>query len=257
MLLAIDIGNTNTVIGVYDGDRLMHHWRLRTEKDSTEDEFRLLFKNLFALEGANIESISGTIVSCVVPPMISIFDGFCTRYLHHRPLWVDAATFTDMPLLYDNPKEVGADRIVNAVAAFHKYHTSLVVVDFGTATTFDCISQEGAYLGGAISPGILISSEALFQKAAKLPQPEIFAEPKTVIAKDTTSSMNAGIIYGYAGLVDGIVRRIKKEMAPLPRVIATGGLAGLMAKMAETIEAVEPHLTLEGLRIIYDKAQKK
>ena len=257
MLLAIDIGNTNTVIGVYDGDRLIHHWRLRTEKDATEDEFLLLIKNLFAFEGARVEAITGTIVSCVVPPMVNILSGFCTKYLNHKPLWVQATTFKEMPILYDNPKEVGADRIVNAVAAFHKYHTSLVVVDFGTATTFDCISKDGAYLGGAISTGILISAEALFQKASKLPRAEIFTMPKCVIAKDTVSSMNAGIIYGYAGLVDGIVRRIKKEMAPGPKVIATGGLAELMAEVAETIEAVEPHLTLQGLSIIYNRAQQE
>jgi type III pantothenate kinase len=257
MLLAIDIGNTNTVIGIYDGDRLIHHWRVRSEKDATEDEFFLLIRNLFAFDGAKVEAITGTIISCVVPPMVNTLDSFCTKYLDHEPLWVHADTFKEMPILYDDPKEVGADRIVNAVAAFHKYRTSIVVVDFGTATTFDCISDEGAYLGGAISPGILISSEALFQKASKLPRVEIFAVPKCVIAKDTVGSMNSGIIYGYAGLVDGIVRRIKKEMAPVPKVIATGGLAELVGGVAETIEAVEPHLTLQGLRIIYDKAQEK
>ena len=162
-----------------------------------------------------------------------------------------------MPILYDNPKEVGADRIVNAVAAYDKYHSSLVVVDFGTATTFDCVSQEGDYLGGAISPGIFVSSEALFQKASKLPRVEIFAAPKSAIARDTVSSMNAGIIFGYAGLVDGIVRRIKQEMRSIPRVIATGALAELVFKFSETIEAVEPHLTLEGLLIIYNKIQMK
>jgi type III pantothenate kinase len=187
---------------------------------------------------------------------MSIFNNFCTRYLYHQPNWVDSSTLTDMPILYDNPKEVGADRIVNGVAAFHKYQTSLVVVDFGTATTFDCISQEGAYMGGAISPGIIISSEALFQKASKLPRVEIFAPPESVIARDTISSMNAGIIYGYAGLVDGIVRRIKKEMPSVPKVIATGALAEVVSEFSETIEAVEPHLTLEGLLIIYDKSQK-
>lgn len=257
MLLVIDVGNTNTLIGVYNAEDLIHNWRVRTEKDITEDEFHLLIKNLFSSEGAAVESVTGTIISCVVPPMVNILNSFCTKYLHHEPLWVDAATFKEMPIVYDNPKEVGADRIVNAVAAFHKYRTSLIVVDFGTATTFDCISHEGAYLGGVISPGILISSEALFQKASKLPRVEIFVRPKRVIAKDTISSMNAGIIYGYAGLVDGIVRRIKEEMTPVPKVIATGGLAELMAEVAETIEAVEPHLTLEGLRIIYDKVQKK
>ena len=255
MLLAIDIGNTNTVIGIYDGDHLLHHWRLRTEKEATEDEFHLLIKNLFSLGGTKLDYITGTIVSCVVPTMMNIANSFCSKYLHHQPLWVDAGTFKDMPILYDNPKEVGADRIVNAVAAFHKYRTSLVVVDFGTATTFDCISQDGAYLGGAISPGVLISSEALFHKASKLPRVEIFATPKSVIAKDTISSMNAGIIYGYASLVDGMVMRIKQEMTPEPKIIATGGLAELISGVAETIDAVEPHLTLEGLRIIYDKAK--
>ncbi|MBW1770673.1 MAG: type III pantothenate kinase [Deltaproteobacteria bacterium] len=257
MLLAIDIGNTNTVIGVFDEDLLVYHWRLRTEKDATEDEFQVMVKSLFSLEGAMLDSITGTIVSCVVPPMVNILDRFCAKYLHHEPIWVDAATFTDMPILYDNPKEVGADRIVNAAAAFHKYRTNLIVVDFGTATTFDCISQDGAYLGGAISPGIVVSSEALFQKASKLPRVEIFVAPKRAIAKDTVSSMNAGIIFGYAGLVDGIVRRIKSEMTTAPKVIATGALAELVAEFAETIEAVEPHLTLEGLRIIYDKVQKE
>jgi type III pantothenate kinase len=245
------------VIGVFDEDLLVHHWRLRTEKDATEDEFQVTVKSLFSLENAMLDSITGTIVSCVVPPMVNILDRFCTKYLHHEPIWVDAATFTDMPILYDNPKEVGADRIVNAAAAFHKYRTNLIVVDFGTATTFDCISQDGAYLGGAISPGIVVSSEALFQKASKLPRVEIFVAPKRAIAKDTVSSMNAGIIFGYAGLVDGIVRRIKSEMTTAPKVIATGALAELVAEFAETIEAVEPHLTLEGLRIIYDKVQKK
>ena len=189
--------------------------------------------------------------------MTNILNSFCLKYLHHEPVWVDAATFKEMPILYDNPKEVGADRLVNAVAAFHKYRTGLVVVDFGTATTFDCISDEGAYLGGAISPGILISSEALFQKASKLPRVEILMPPKSVIAKDTVSSMNAGIIFGYAGLVDGIVRRIKEEMKPEPKVIATGGLAELLSQVSDTIEVVDPLLTLEGLRIIYDNTGKK
>ena len=257
MLLAIDVGNTNTVMGVYQGQELSHHWRVRTERNATEDEFHLLIKTLFSSKGAAIESVTGTIISCVVPPMMNNLNSFCTKYLHQEPLWVDADTFEDMPILYDNPKEVGADRIVNAVAAFHRHATSLVVVDFGTATTFDCISDEGAYLGGAISPGILISSEALFQKASKLPHVEIFVRPSSVIAKNTISSMNAGIIYGYAGLIDGIVGRIKHEMTPEPKIIATGGLAELMSEVAHSIDVVEPHLTLEGLRIIYNKVHKK
>jgi len=217
MLLAIDVGNTSTVIGGYKGRNLVCHWRVRTEKDVTEDEL-----------GADLASVTGTIISCVVPPIVNSLNIFCTKYMGHTPIWVDAATFEHMPILYDNPKEVGADRLVNAIAAFHKYPTSLVVVDFGTATSFDCISHEGAYLGGAISPGILIASEALFQKASKLPRVEIFKKPDRVIAKDTISSMTAGIIYGYAGLVDGIVGRIKEEMSPKPKVVVTGGLAELM-----------------------------
>ncbi|RLB91533.1 MAG: type III pantothenate kinase [Deltaproteobacteria bacterium] len=256
MLLAIDIGNTNIVIGVYAGKDLTYHWRVRTEREMTEDELCLLIKNLFSSEGSSMKSITGVIISCVVPPMVNIVESFCAKYLNQEPVWVDAGTFQEMPILCDNPAEVGADRIVNAIAAFQKYRTSLVVVDFGTATTFDCISREGAYLGGVISPGILISAEALFRKASKLPRIEMFARPERVIGKDTISSMNAGIIYGYAGLVDGIVRRIEKEMRPAPRIIATGGLAELMAEVTETIEAVEPHLTLEGLRIIYDHVQK-
>lgn len=256
MLLVIDVGNTNTMIGVFKGEDLTLHWRVRTEKDITEDELHLLVRNLFSSQGVSLELVTASTISCVVPPMENILNNFCTKYLHHEPLWVNPVTLNVMPIDYDNPKEVGADRIANAVAAFHKYATSLVVVDFGTATTFDCISYDGVYLGGVISPGILVSSEALFQKASKLPRVEIFARPKSVIAKDTVSSMNAGIIYGYAGLVDGIVGRIKEEMTPVPKVIATGGLAQLIAQEAKTIEAVEPNLILEGLRLIHAMVQE-
>lgn len=256
MLLVIDVGNTNIAIGVYRDRDLVHHWRVRTERDITEDELYILFANLFMAKATAMGSIDAVIISCVVPPMMNSLDKFCSRYIGKTPCWVDVSTYQGMPICYDNPKEVGADRIVNAVAAFSKYQRSLVVVDFGTATTFDCISGEGAYLGGAISPGILISSEALFQKASKLPRVEIFVKPDKVIAKDTVSSMNAGIICGYAGLVDGMVKRIKAEMPQEPKVIATGGLAALISDVAETIEAVEPHLTLEGLRIIYEQIQR-
>jgi type III pantothenate kinase len=250
MLLVIDVGNTNTVIGVYDGKHLVKDWRIRTERRITEDEFNILATNLFTESNINSKDIDKTIISCVVPPMVSIFDSFCRKYLGHTPHWVDAESAPNLPIQYKNPSEVGADRIVNAVAAFHKYQTSLVVIDFGTATTFDSISENGEYLGGAISPGILIASEALFMKASKLPRVEIFVPPENVIGKDTAGSLKAGIIYGYAGLVDGMIKRMKAEMGTNPRVIATGGLAELMSQVSETIEAVEPDLTLEGLRII-------
>ena len=257
MLLVVDIGNTNTVIGVYDGSNLVKDWRVRTERNATEDEINILAVNLFVGSGINPGDVHKIIISCVVPSMEAILDSFCRKYFGYAPYWVNAEFSAGMPILYDNPAEVGADRIVNAVAAFYKYKTSLIVVDFGTATTFDSISANGEYLGGAISPGIMIASEALFEKASKLSGVEIFAPPEKVICKDTASSIKAGIIYGYAGLVDGIVKRMKIEMTVNPSVIATGGLAKLMANVCETINEVDPLLTLEGLRIIYEKSCKK
>jgi type III pantothenate kinase len=250
MLFVIDVGNTNTVMGIYDGSRLVQNWRTRTERNTTEDEFNILATGLFSGGGIQSKEIDKTIISCVVPPMVTILDAFCRKYLRHAPHWVNAESVKDMPVLYGNPLEVGADRIVNAVAAYDKYKTSLIVIDFGTATTFDAISEKGEYIGGAISPGIMIASEALFMKASKLPRVEIFIPPQKVIGKDTASSIKSGIIYGYAGLVDGVAKRMKAEMGTDPEVIATGGLAELMYEVSETIEAVEPNLTLEGLRII-------
>ncbi len=252
MLLVIDIGNTNTVIGIFNGQQLLKEWRIRTEKNTTEDEFNILATHLFGGSNINLSDIDKTVISCVVPPVMTIYDAFCHKYLNHAPIWIDATT-TDMPNLYGNPSEVGADRIVNAVAAYSKYKKSLIVIDFGTATTFDVISEKGEYLGGAITPGIMISSEALFQKASKLPRVDLLAPPEKVVGKDTAASIKSGIIYGYAGLVDGMVTRMKKEMGTDPKIIATGGLAILMNKVSETIESVEPDLTLEGLRIIGSK----
>ena len=255
MLLVIDVGNTNMVLGVYDGSRLLKDWRIHTERSTTEDEFNVLIKSLFSVDQIDPQNVDQTYISCVVPPMVTILDAFCQKYLGHAPQWVDARNCAGMPIRLKNPSEVGADRIVNAVAAFQKYHTSLIVVDFGTATTFDAISEKGEYLGGAISPGIGIASEALFRKASKLPRVEIFVPPQNVIGKDTIGSIKSGIIFGYAGLVDGIVRRMKTEMGTHPKVIATGGLAELLFEVSETIEAVEPALTLEGLRIIADNSR--
>ncbi|MBW1886861.1 MAG: type III pantothenate kinase [Deltaproteobacteria bacterium] len=253
MLFCIDIGNTNIVLGVAKQDKILQHWRVRTEKDVTADELGIFIDNLFRSSEIEMNEITDIIISCVVPPLLNTIDELASRYFNVRPMVVGPGLKTGMPIKYDNPKEVGADRIVNAVAAYEKYHTGLVIVDFGTATTFDCVSDEGAYIGGAIAPGVTISSEALFQKASKLPRIEIFAKPKNVITKDTISGMNAGIIYGYAGLVDGIVKRMKKEMRQKTTVVATGGLAPLIFEESETIEHVEEFLTLEGLIILFKR----
>ncbi len=253
MLFCIDIGNTNIVLGVTDADQILEHWRIRTEKDVTADELGILIRNLFNSSEIRMSDITDIIISCVVPPLLNTLEDFARRYFDIKPMIVGPGLKTGMPIHYDNPKEVGADRIVNAVAAYEKYRRGLIIVDFGTATTFDCVSEEGAYIGGVIAPGVAISSEALFQKASKLPRVEIFAKPKNVITKDTISGMNAGIIYGYAGLVDGIVKRIKKEAGDTMTVVATGGLATIIFEESETIEYVEEFLTLEGLMIIFKR----
>ncbi len=250
MLLVIDIGNTNIVLGIYRGETLVRSWRIRTERNTTEDEFNVLVAGLFATDGIDPSAIGRTIISSVVPPMANILDAFCRKYLGHPPRWVDPRRASPMPIRYSNPAEVGADRIVNAVAAYHRHHRSLIVIDFGTATTFDVISEKGEYLGGAISPGIMISAEALFMKASKLPRVEILTAPECVVGRDTAASIQSGLIFGYAGLVDGMVRRIREELGSPAKVLATGGLAPLMAGVSNTIEAVEPNLTLEGLRLI-------
>lgn len=253
MLLVIDVGNTNTVLGAFDGQKLIHSWRIRSDKNMTEDEFNVLISSLFKERELGADLFRDTIISCVVPRMMTILNDYCVKYLHHSPIWVDAKTVSPlMPILYNNPAEVGADRIVNAIAAYDRYKRALIVVDFGTATTFDVISGNGEYLGGAISPGIMISADALFMNASKLPRVEIFSPPKQVIGKDTAESMKSGIIFGYAGLVDGIVKRIKQDLSDNPMVIATGGLAPLMNHVSESIEHVDGSLTLEGLRIIFE-----
>lgn len=258
MLLVIDVGNTNTVLGLFDGQTLAHDWRIRTEIDHTIDEYGVLIYNLYQstrMKGEEIKSVTAIIISCVVPPMLNILEPLCVKYFHIKPLIVGPGIKTGMPIFYDNPKEVGADRIVNAVAAFDKYRRESIIVDFGTATTFDYVSPRGEYMGGCIAPGIVISSEALFEKASKLPRVE-FSKPKTIITKDTISAMQAGIMFGYAGLVDGIVDRMKAEVTTSPLVIATGGLARIVAPETKTIEKIEEMLTLDGLRIIYELNKK-
>lgn len=252
MLLAIDAGNSNILAGVFKNDRLIHDWRLLTEAQKTVDEYGILFQNLYRSAGLVVEDTEAIIISCVIPPLLGTLEGISRKYFHREPLIIDAGVKTGISILYDNPREVGADRIVNAVAGYEKYRKSLIIIDLGTATTFDCISAEGEYLGGAIAPGIMIASEALFEKTSKLPRVELVT-PEKVIGKNTVASMQSGIVYGYIGLIDGMVRRIKKEMGGDPVVIATGGLATLIAEGSETIDAVDAYLTLEGLRIIYNK----
>jgi type III pantothenate kinase len=256
MLLAIDIGNTNTVLGLFKDGILVHDWRIRTEVNITIDEYAIILRSLFAVHEMPLDSVSDVIISCVVPPVLNSADRFCQRYFHTTPLVVGPGIRTGMPILYDNPKEVGADRIVNAVAAYDERKNAVIVVDFGTATTFDYVSERGEYMGGVISPGIMISCEALFQKASKLPRVEIFARPPFIMAKNTIASMNAGIVYGYAGLVEGIISRMKKEVNREVYVVATGGLAPLIASECPMIDKVDDYLTLNGLRIIFDMNKK-
>jgi type III pantothenate kinase len=251
MLLVIDVGNTNTVIGVYKGEVLEQDWRIRTIRDTTADEFNVLANALFSDKGIDRSRIEKIVISSVVPSSVPILNAYCEKYLGLSPLWINPDSVKKlMPILYHNPNEVGADRIVNAVAAYRKYKTALIVIDFGTATTLDVISEKGEYIGGAIVPGVMISAEALFQRASRLPRVEIFKAPDTVIGRDTIDSIKSGIIYGNAAMVDGMVERMAGEMNSKPRILATGGIATLISGLSKTIEKVEPFLTLDGLRII-------
>lgn len=252
MILVVDVGNSNIVLGIYKHRELLHHFRISTSRQSTVDEYGILIHSFFQMSGISTSEIEGVIISSVVPPLVNVLEEMCIKYVGKKPLIVGPGIKTGLNLRYENPREVGADRIVNAVAAIDQFNCPLVVVDFGTATTFDCIDGEGNYLGGAIVPGIGISTEALYQRASKLPRIEL-EKPKKVIGRNTIHAMQAGIIFGYAGQVDGIVERIKEEMKATPKVIATGGLAELIASETRTIEVVSPMLTLEGLRIIYER----
>lgn len=251
MLLAIDIGNTNVVLGVFDKERLAADWRVGTNARITPDEYAMIFKDLFNFAGLEFKQITGVIISTVVPPLLPVMVEMSRKYFRIEPLVVTHELKTGVTIRSDNPQEVGADRIVNAAAAYKLYGGPLIIVDFGTATTFCAITKNGEYLGGAICPGVKISAEALFQRASKLPRVEL-VKPAKVIGPNTISAMQAGIIYGYAGLVDGIVERMKKELSTDARVVATGGLAELVSPETKTIQEIKPHLTLEGLRLLYD-----
>jgi type III pantothenate kinase len=252
MLLVIDIGNTNIVFGVYKGDELVNHWRLSTVQSKTVEEYAILLSSLLHFEKIHLDEIESAIISCVVPPLLFSFESLCCKYVGVKPIIVEPGIKTGMSIMYENPQEVGADRIVNAVAAYEAKKTAHIVVDFGTATTFDYVTPKGEYVGGAIVPGIMISLEALWERASKLPRVELI-KPKEIIGRNTVGAMQAGIIYGYVSLVDGIVKRMKDKVKTDPYVIATGGLAGLIYKDSETIDEVDEFLTLKGLKILYDK----
>jgi len=252
MLLAIDVGNTNTVLGVFEGKHLGAQWRLSTNRGQTADEYGILIRNLFALDGIPAGHITGVMIASVVPTLDPLLDEMAANYFHLKALFLGPGTRTGMAIRYDNPLEVGADRIADAVAAYEKYGGPCIVVDFGTGINFDVVSEKGEYLGGAIAPGIGIAAEALFQRAARLPRVEI-REPQKAIGTNTVSSMQSGLFYGAVGAVDGILDRLSAALGGRPKIVATGGQASLIAAASKYHPPVDPSLTLEGLRIIYER----
>jgi type III pantothenate kinase len=254
MLLTIDVGNTNIVYGLFDGERLLHQFRVESSRGKTADEYAVVIRQLLAMHDIGPGDVHAAILASVVPALTEPMVDLVQRAFGKEALVVGPGIRTGMSILYENPREVGADRIVNAVAAFEKVKGGVIVVDFGTATTFDCVTPKGEYLGGVIAPGVQISADALFTRAAKLPRVEI-ARPAKVVGRNTLHSMQSGIVYGYVGLVDGLVERLKEELGYPCSVIATGGLARMIAPMSKTIEEVEDELTLVGLRILYERNQ--
>lgn len=255
MILVMDIGNTNIVLGVYEQDVLKHHWRMETDRMKTEDEYAMQVKALFRHVGLYFEDITGIIISSVVPPIMFSLEAMCTKYFKQKPLVVGPGVKTGLNIKYENPREVGADRIVNAVAGIHYYGAPLIIVDFGTATTYCYINEHGHYMGGAIAPGIGISTEALFSRASKLPRIEL-TTPEHVVGKNTVSAMQSGIVYGYVGQVEGLVKRMKQAGNADAKVVATGGLAPLISAETDVIDHVDPFLTLKGLYLIYQRNEK-
>ena len=253
MLLVFDVGNTNMVLGLYKGKELIKYWRINTAKEKTSDEYGILINNLFQYEKIDLDCIEDVIISSVVPDVMHSLENFCKKYCQKQPKVVGPGIKTGLNIKYDNPKQVGADRIVNAVACVEKYGAPVIVVDFGTATTFCAITNNADYLGGTIVPGLKISSEALFQRASKLPRVEL-TKPSSVICKNTVTAMQAGIIYGYVGSVEKIIDMMKKELnLEDVKVIATGGLSTLIASETDSIDYVDRFLTLDGLRILHEK----
>jgi type III pantothenate kinase len=250
MLLAVDVGNTQTVLGLYDGDRLAEHWRVATEAERTGDELGALVGRLLELRDVGFEDIGGVCLSSTVPPLVRAYEEFASVYAEARLLVLGPGTKTGIPIVYDDPREVGPDRIANAVAARERYGAPSIVVDFGTSTNFDIVSAAGEYVGGVLAPGIEVSMEALFARAARLVKVD-FSTPPSVIGKTTVAGLQSGLVYGFAGQVDGIVKRVRAEIGETAPVIATGGLAELIAPHAETIDTVDPLLTLDGLRLVW------
>ena len=253
MLLVFDVGNTNMVLGIYENNELTKQWRICTDKEKTSDEYGMIIRNLFQYDNIDMEDIEDVIISSVVPGVMYALENFCIKYCKKEPKIVGPGIKTGLNIKYDNPKQVGADRIVNAVGAIEKYGYPCIIIDFGTATTFCAISDKGDYLGGTIAPGLKISSEALFQRASKLPRVEL-QKPGMAICKSTVSAMQSGIIYGYVGLVEKIISMMKEELNCGPvKVVATGGLSSLIASETDSIDYVDRFLTLDGLRILYEK----